>query len=249
MFVWGTAPRLALRTASATPHAPGTINCARLYRLPALTRKASMRSSLRIGLTALMAAMLLASAVSAASARNLEVSNGVFRVTWSRMEFQSSLVTVRCQVTLEGSMHSRTIPKVQGLLIGAVTRITIKEESCAGGNARPDRPPPWHVTYEGFTGRLPNIETVRFLGQRFQFAIIAFGVTCKYGTSTDNVTNTVILNAGGEATTTQPLAGRNIANLLNGPEICPAAGTMVAGVPDGGITVLNSTERIRVRLI
>jgi len=200
-------------------------------------------------LTALMAAMLLASAVNAASARNLEVSGQNFRVTWSRIEFQSSLVTVRCPVTLEGSMHSRTIPKIQGLLIGSITKISVKEASCTGGTARPERPPPWHLTYEGFTGRLPNIETVRMLMQRYQYAIIAFGVTCKYGTSTDNMTGSLLLNAGGEVTNDVPLTGRNITNLLEGGGLCPANGTMVGGITDGVMTVLNSSERIRIRLI
>jgi len=193
-----------------------------------------------------MAAMLLASA---ASARNLEVSNQNFRVSWSRMEFQTSLVTVRCQVTLEGSMHSRTIPKVERLLIGAITRIHFKEESCTGGTSRPEKPPPWHISYEGFTGRLPNIATVRFLSSRWQFSIISFGVTCKYGTSITNITGSLFVNGAGEATNEQPLTGRNIAELLEGGGLCPANGTMVAAATDGGITVLNSTERIRVRLI
>jgi len=208
-----------------------------------------MRITIRASLTALIAAMLLASALSAASARNLSVSNNMFRATWSRMEFQSSLVTVRCQVTIEGSMHSRTIPKISGLLIGSVTRIDIKEASCTGGTARPDRPPPWHVTYEGFTGSLPTIATVRFLAQRFQFAIASMGVTCKYGNATDTVTNTLILNASGEATNILPLTGRNIANLLEGGGLCPAAGTMVSTTEDGRVTLLNSTTRIRVTLI
>ena len=200
-------------------------------------------------MTALLAAMLLASALSTASARNLEVSNQNFRVTWSRLEFQSSLATVRCQVTLEGSMHSRTIPKIQGLLIGAITRITIKEESCTGGTARPERPPPWHLTYEGFTGRLPTIESVRFLAQRFQYAIIAFGATCKMGTSTDNITGRTTLNGSGDAVNQIPLTGRNIVNLLEGGGLCPASGTFVGGEADGVITLLGTTTRIRVTLI
>jgi len=208
-----------------------------------------MRISIRLGLTALLAAMLLASALSTASARNLEVSNQNFRVTWSRLEFQSSLATVRCQVTLEGSMHSRTIPKIQGLLIGAITRITIKEESCTGGTARPERPPPWHLTYEGFTGRLPTIESVRFLAQRFQYAIIAFGATCKMGTSTDNITGRTTLNGSGDAVNQIPLTGRNIVNLLEGGGLCPASGTFVGGEADGVITLLGTTTRIRVTLI
>jgi len=208
-----------------------------------------MRNTIKLGLTALMAAILLASAVSTALARNLSIDSTTFRVTWSRLEFQSSLVTVRCQVTLEGSFHSRTIPKVARLLIGSITRISVKENSCTGGTARPERPPPWHLTYEGFTGRLPTIETVRVLMQRFQFAIIALGVTCKYGTSTDNITGSANLGATGAIASLTPLTGRNIAHLLEGGGLCPETGTLASGASDGEVNPLNEFRFIVVTLI
>jgi hypothetical protein len=208
-----------------------------------------MRISIRLGLTALIAAILLASAVNAASARNLEVSNQRFRVTWSRMEFQTPTIVVTCQVTLEGSMHSRTIPKVERLLIGAITRINMKEESCTGGSGRPEQPAPWHISYEGFTGRLPNIETVRFLSSRWVFAITSSGVTCKYGTATQNITGSAIINGSGEVTNEQALAGRSRVELLEGGILCPASGTMVTGATDGVVTLLATTTRIRITLI
>jgi hypothetical protein len=213
-----------------------------------------MRVSAKLGLAALAAALLLSAAVSTASAGRLSVSNQNLRVTWSRLEFQapSRSVTVRCQVTLEGSFHSRTITKTPGTLIGALTRINVKTETCTGGRAQPSRPAPWHVTYEGFTGTLPNITSVRLLLARFQFDIIAIGVTCRMGTATDNVTGSAALNATGEVTSLAPVGGRNTANLLEGPgggEFfgCPSSGVLVG--TEGVVTVLNSTTRIRVTLI
>jgi len=208
-----------------------------------------MRNSIKLGLTALMATMLLASALSTASARNLSISVVDWRVNWSRLEFSSSIVTVRCQVSLEGSFHSRVIPKTQRLLIGSITRISVFEERCTGGRVRPEKPPPWHLTYEGFTGRLPNIETLRLLIQRFQFAIIAAGITCKYGTSTDNITGDAAFNAVAEITTFTPTAGRNIANLLEGGGLCPATGTLTSTPPDGGVNLLTDNTKVRVTLI
>jgi len=208
-----------------------------------------MRTTIKLSLAALMAAMLLASGLSTASARNLSVSNQNWRVTWSRLEFASSLVTVRCQVTLEGSFHSRTIPKIQALLFGAVTKINMKTEGCTGGTMRPERPAPWHLTYEGFTGRLPNIETIRLLLQRYQYAITAFGVTCKYGTPADNLTFSGALNAAGEVTNITPLTGRNISYLLEGGGLCPATHTLTGTATDGTVTLLNANTRIRVTLI
>ena len=213
-----------------------------------------MRLSTKLGLTALAAALLLSVAVSAASARNLSVSNQNIRVAWSRLEFQSRdrSITVRCRITLEGSFHARTIAKVARTLIGALTRIAMHRESCTGGQALPSRPPPWHLTYEGFTGTLPAISSVRLLMARFQFDIIAVGNRCFFGTATDNITFSAALNAAGEVTSLAPVSGRNTANLLEGPgggEFfgCPSSGVLVG--TEGVVTVLNSTTRIRVTLI
>jgi hypothetical protein len=210
-----------------------------------------MRTSAKPILTALIAALLLASAVGTASAGRLSISNQQFRVNWSRLEFISEGQDARCQVTLEGSFHSRTINKTPGALIGAITKINVKTESCEGSaDARPARAPPWHVTYEAFTGTLPNPTRIRLLMQRFQFDIIgAFGVTCRMGTATDNVTGEAILNATREVTNIQPTEGRNIANLLEGGGFCPRSGRLIAGPTDGTVRLLNTTTRIRITLI
>src|SRR6478672_9457988 len=134
-----------------------------------------MRNSAKLGLTALIAALLLASALSTASARNLSSEIQNIRTTWRSLEFESPLVTVRCPVTMEGSFHSRTIPKIARLLIGAVTRINIKNESCTNGTATVEGFP-WHITYESFTGNLPSISSVRVLLQRFLFNLITLGL-------------------------------------------------------------------------
>src|SRR4029077_3157461 len=126
--------------------------------------------------------------------------------------------TVRCPVTLEGSLHSRTIPKiVRVLLIGAVSTVRIKNESCTGGTASVLRLP-WHMTYEGFRGTLPNITSVLLLLARFQFGLMVeiFGTrrTCLYGTSTDNILAELGLNAERLGTWLVPVTGSNIVHLL-----------------------------------
>jgi len=219
-----------------------------------------MRTSAKLGLTALIAAMLLASALSTASARRLEVSNQGFLVSWSRLEFQASFGSVRCQVTLDGSFHSRTIPKVERLLIGHITQVIIKKESCTGGEALIEgrgQTLPWHVTYESFTGTLPSITSVSLLlrGALFRINVTAIGLICLYGLATDNITGRANLNAAGEVTTLQPVAGRNAASLLEGinpGELfgCPRSGNLVAAAEDGIVRVLNAwTTTIRIRLI
>lgn len=204
-----------------------------------------MRKSVKIVLAALAASLLLASAVSTASARNLSVSNENIRATWRVLEFVSTFVTVRCPVTLEGSLHSRTIAKVRGSLIGAITRVTIKNEACTNGTAVAKNLP-WHQTYEGFTGTLPTILAVQQGLSRSRFTITALGTSCEYGNETDNVLGSINLNAAGEATSLTTVEGSNEATLIAGGFGCSARGRL-RGTAE--IMVLGSTTRIRVSLI
>jgi hypothetical protein len=214
-----------------------------------------MRLSTRLGLTALVAALLLAAAIGTASARNLSVSNQSFRVTWSRLDFEGRLgIPTQCQVTLEGSFHSRTIAKVLRALIGAITRAAVKTESCTGGRATISGTP-WHVTYQGFTGTLPNITAIVIALERYRFIIerpAELSPTCSYGNSTDSTQGSVALNTSGEATTLTPVAGRNVATLIEARNEeffgrCPSAGELSGA--STSLTLLGTTTRIRVTLI
>ena len=206
-----------------------------------------MHASARFSLTGLMAALLLAAAVSHASARNLSVSHQNFRVTWTSLELEGG-VTVRCRVTLEGSFHARTIPKVARSLIGAITRAISNELICTNGQGRPRTETlPWHVTYEGFAGTLPNISAVFLLLSRLRFNLTVLGLcTGDYGTAANNVTTRTRINAGGEVTELEPVTGRNRVTLHSGAAFCSASGT-VSGI--GNVFPLGTTSTIRVTLI
>jgi hypothetical protein len=206
-----------------------------------------MRFSQKLGMTAMMAAFFLASAVGTANAGRLSISNQRFRVTWTALTFTEIElgVSVSCQVTLEGSFHSATIPKRERLLVGAITRVHVREAGCTGGIALINNATlPWHVTYESFNGTLPNPTAVNLLLSRFQFIIeVGLGL-CKYGTASDNITGAAALVAR-EVTTLTPVGGRNIAHRVEGV-FCPETGSLTGA---GNVTLLNSTTRIRVTLI
>jgi hypothetical protein len=196
---------------------------------------------------AAMATVLLASAVGTATAGRLSISNQRFRVTWTALTFSEPELGVRitCPVTLEGSFHSATIPKRERLLIGAITRVNVREASCEGGiGTISNTTLPWHVTYESFNGTLPNPTAVNLLLQRFQFIVEVGLGPCTYGTATDNITAAAALVAR-EVTTLTPVANRNIAHRVAGG-FCPERGTLTGA---GNVTLLNSTTRIRVTLI
>jgi len=106
------------------------------------------------------ATLLFGSLVSAAFAGNFEVSNKTLRATFREVEVEVPLVPiVRCEVVLESVLHSRTMPKVIGSLIGFVTRVTVN--ACVNGTAiiQGERLP-WHIRYSNFQGALPNITSV-----------------------------------------------------------------------------------------
>jgi hypothetical protein len=197
----------------------------------------------------LTAALLLASAISTASARNLSVTGSNLRIVWTNIEFTNEIgvPATRCSLTLEGSFHSRTIPKVERLLIGAITRAIFN--ACTNGRFRASTEIlPWHLTYENFTGTLPAIRTVGLLLNRAAYLQEVPGFcNGRYGSATDNISFTASLEGGGGITTVVPVEGRNrwaLTQTLSG--ICP---TRAGFRNEGTVTVLNGTARVTVRLI
>lgn len=108
----------------------------------------------------LAAAMLMALAVDSASARNLSVNEQSIRAVWTPITFAAGGNSARCNLTLEGSFHYRTLVKRESALAGFITRAIIT--TCTGASATVlTATLPWHLTYNGFTGTLPNITTLR----------------------------------------------------------------------------------------
>jgi len=209
-----------------------------------------MLTSAKLGLAALMAALLLSTAVSTAPANRLSVSNQAIRATWNNLEFTApGVFTVRCRVTLEGSFHERTFSKSHGSLIGAVSRAFVKEESCVNGLAQPKRLP-WHITFESFTGTLPRMRSVRLLLSRFRF-LLRFSspiVRCEYGTASDNIIIDASLREDGEVLGFAPVEGSNTISREEPSDLlCPATGRVIG--PEGQMMLLATTDRIRITLI
>ena len=120
-----------------------------------------MRTSSKLLLAGLTVALAFGAFVSASPARRIAPSSRQWRARWNKDEFVGFNGTVECHVTIEGSFHSRTIPKVLEALIGYVSRVTVDETRCTGGSARylPETLP-WHMRYNGFSGMLPEITKI-----------------------------------------------------------------------------------------
>jgi len=106
------------------------------------------------------ATVLLGALISTASARNFSVSNQSISGMWSSVEFNLPSGAVRCHVTLEGSLHSRTFAKVLGSLMGYITKAILGPCVSPGTATILTETLPWHVSYSGFRGTLPNIDSI-----------------------------------------------------------------------------------------
>jgi hypothetical protein len=134
---------------------------------------------------AAVATALFSMLVGSASARNISFSHQSLRATWTRMDYTGGFGTVECEVVISGTVHTRTFAKVVNSLVGYMTSATVNR--CARGGASILRETlPWHVTYRGFTGVLPNITsgTVNVIGASWRIRESAFGVTCLSRTTT-----------------------------------------------------------------
>jgi len=183
---------------------------------------------------------LMALSVSTAPARNMSVSNQSFRVTFNDLEFTAGEIRNDCRVTLEGSLHSRTMPKVEGTLIGYITRVQTGQ--CTVGTTILTETLPWHISYLSFSGTLPEITTI-IIRARNNYRVLtcleAIDILAKLirNTTTSEITGTEVPRSRNE---NLPLTGL----------LCPAPRlATVQSVGNGSVMVLAATTRITVTLI
>jgi hypothetical protein len=192
----------------------------------------------KLVLAMLGASVLFGALAGNASARTFSFSSQTLRRIFRAVTFNGAFGNIVCSVTLEGSLHSRTIPKVVGSLIGYITRADLGP--CATGTATILRETlPWHLRYLGFTGTLPNITSIRENIVGFSARILEPFAACLARSTpespvvlTFNVVERVLAN--GEL-------GGSI------PTSCGMNGTF--STDRGPVTVLNSSSRITVTLI
>lgn len=128
-----------------------------------------------------LAALALDVGATTSAANRLSVSTRLFRITWRLAEVLGEPFPepIQCNITVEGSFHSSTMTKSEGLLIGHVSRASVAP--CQHGNLTINQEAlPWHVRYRGFTGALPSIAGVilGFIGFKYTLHDEATGLTC-----------------------------------------------------------------------
>lgn len=205
-------------------------------------------------LAVLLVVIALGVMTSAASAETLGIENWErgFRTVWGSLEFRNNvgLETVRCPVTIEGSLHEKVIEKVAGFLVGYVARVSLSEGSCTGGRARVvTEGLPWHYRYNSFTGTLPFITSVHFqlIGARFSVEPTGFGSACNVTSSATNPIGLIAVTrreAGGVLELPTLEADSSASIPLEGGFLCATARGSLAGT--GSSTVQGGGARQRL---
>jgi hypothetical protein len=201
-----------------------------------------MRTRSKLVLVGLGATLLMALAIGSASARTFSITNQNIRVAFRNLEFEiEGISTTTCRVTLEGSLHSRTIAKVRGALIGYLTRVSTN--NCNNGVTILTETLPWHIRYESFSGILPNITLILIRSSPVSFRVEGgFGISClargELGARFIRIVPGGQLRFARIERQSLPLTGA----------FCPSTGAF-RSAEDGLITLLGNNNLITVTLI
>lgn len=122
---------------------------------------------------ALLAVALTLAASASASAEILEFyPNPELPGQRATLSFASGLGTVRCAVTLTGSLIEPQITARTGATIARDSRVAVG--TCENGSGMTVLVLPWTITYEGFTGTLPNVTSIKLLIHEFSVKFTSF---------------------------------------------------------------------------
>lgn len=208
--------------------------------------------TLRVSLifTSLLIVLILSIAIERAPANRLELNSQTFRATWTSLRLANNINanTMACPVTLEGSLHSATIAKTVGALIGYLTKASLSNSGCTGGSATiAQESLPWHIRYRGFAGTLPDITsiTLGLVGARFIIRETG-GLQCNGTTSATNPAVGSVTMTGRVAEALVPDSNDRIP--LEGG-LCGLGGQGTFTGTSQTLTQLGSTARIEVALI
>ncbi|HKG02634.1 MAG TPA: hypothetical protein VKB03_05600 [Conexibacter sp.] len=201
-----------------------------------------MHTNSKALMVGLAAAMLMAFAVGSASARNFSTSNQQIRSTFRSIEFSAEgLGTDRCDLTLEGSFHGRTMAKVPNSLIGYITRVSTA--NCTLTTSILSLP--WHMRYVSFTGTLPNI-TLESIKIPFFFLWGTLGFLCLAEPAIEFY---FLREAAGRFIGVDAIALLSFPTRSGGGFGCPSSTGSFRAPNNGTLTLLGTSNAITVTLI
>jgi hypothetical protein len=140
---------------------------------------------------AIAATALLALTAGAANAlRSISINEKSIHVVWEELSFAEPVfgLSIICPVTIRIVFSEDKISK-RATEIGNVVEVRVAETSCTNGRARPlTEGLPWVVLYNGFTGTLPEILTIRLILRKTAFLLTTPIGTCLYEGEAEGIT-------------------------------------------------------------
>jgi hypothetical protein len=188
----------------------------------------------RLFLALVGASLLLGMLVLTAAAGRLSSSSQTFRAILG-IEITGGFGRVHCgSITLEGSLHTRSIAKVAETLMGSITGAVSNCATILTASL------PWNVRYQSFSGTLPNITSINTTVLFPALRISLFGTVCLGQFEASRPLFVTFSREVGGALTTAELNGSVFAD-------CGAALTLSGR--SSSFTVLGAVSRITVALI
>jgi hypothetical protein len=183
-----------------------------------------MSKKLFIGAALALVALLAATGSAAAFTASVSPA-GEITSTTSSAEFIGGSTTIRCPLTLRGSLNS-SVTLTEGQSLGSITRVEIG--TCSGGNSVTVLNLPWTLPYTSTEGTLPNEATeVNFNVRGASFNLGLFGnfVNCLYSGNQPSILTVSGTNPYTSGTiSTEPTS----LPLIRGGFGCPSTGRMRA---------------------
>ncbi len=185
-----------------------------------------MRPSSMTALTAVLVACALLAHAAVASANAFKVDDLDFKLVWDELAFVSDVGAVICPAAFLGRFHDEDIVKTAHTLIGEVEFAHVFTEECVGGSATVLQATlPWHATYEGWAGALPNqITEITLLLVGASIQIAMGGTTCLARTTVAEPAQFItFLNGGNTVGIIPPAASIDLGD-IGGGTLCDALG-------------------------
>ncbi|HEX7290545.1 MAG TPA: hypothetical protein VF250_05380 [Conexibacter sp.] len=192
----------------------------------------------------------LALGVATASAGRLSITSQSISITWSAVRFNEGAAV--CPVTMEGSLHGRTMAKSAGTLVGFVMRA--RTSRCSVGTAvlltvedGQTSTVPWHIRYDSFSGALPDITRVRWHIVGLSYRVLEELEFCLYTSTTTRPALLDLTREAGGAVTTAAFFGTEAIPLVAGNSVLCDQSGLLGG--SGSVTLQGSATRVTLSLI
>jgi hypothetical protein len=178
-----------------------------------------------------LVAMFAVAGSASASEATVSPAGGIAAPSSGQLTFTGGSISIRCNVTLNGSLLRGPIRTESTSQIGEVTEVTIARETCSGGTVEGVLNVPWTMTLTQTLGTAPNAITgLLFTINNAQFLLSVFGgfIDCLYaGNAGALLALSAIARTSPQQYRTGTISALNSSlSLSSGGFGCPSSGSM-----------------------